>query len=639
MHDPNFFLSAFIYLAAAVLLVPVAHRLGLGSVLGYLIGGALIGPFVLGWVGGEQGEEAMHFAEFGVVIMLFMIGLELEPARLWRMRGPIFGLGGLQVLLTGLAVTGCAMAFGLAFKPALATGMILALSSTAIVMQTLQEKGLMRTDGGSNSFAVLLFQDISVIPMLAVFPLLATGGEVTEHHGWLQEMPPWAQPLVTLGAVALIVIAGQFVVPRGFAILAKTGLRELLTAAALLLIVGVALLMTQVGLSPALGAFVAGVVLAGSHYRHELESNLEPFKGLLLGLFFLAVGASLDFSVIAARPLLVAGLVLALVTLKVAVLLIVAVILKIRGSQRWLLVLALAQGGEFAFALLSMAMQQEIMDHDTAKVLVVVVALSMAAAPLLFILYERVIAPRYTAVSREEREADVIDEQAPVILAGFGRFGNFLGRFMMSQGVKVTVLESDPDHVEMLRKFGFKVFYGDATRMELLHAAGIEEACMLIISLADQAKVAQLVMEVREKYPKLRILSRAHDYDQRFELMRMGLKSEDTVHEQMHGALELAVRALRALGKPAYAMQRAARRWQRYDEETMHMIFPVQEDMDAYASIVRQRRIELTQLFEKDLAELSDHSDKGWEVARADDERKSMGGAGLAETGDVMRDA
>jgi Kef-type K+ transport system membrane component KefB len=321
MHDPNFFLSAFIYLAAAVLLVPVAHRLGLGSVLGYLIGGALIGPFVLGWVGGAQGEEALHFAEFGVVIMLFMIDLELQPSRLWRMRGRIFGLGGMQVVFTALAVMGIALACGLEFKP-------------AIVIQTLQEKALMRTD----SFAVLLFQDIAVIPMLAVFPLLAAGETTTEHHGWLQELPQWAQPLVTLGAVVAIVIAGQFVVPRGYAILAKTGLRELLTAAALLLIVGVALLMTQVGLSPALGAFVAGVVLAGSHYRHELESNLEPFKGLLLGLFFLAVGASLDFSVIAAKPLLVGVLVLGLIVLKTLVLLAIATLLKIRGSHRWLLV-------------------------------------------------------------------------------------------------------------------------------------------------------------------------------------------------------------------------------------------------------------------------------------------------------------
>jgi monovalent cation:proton antiporter-2 (CPA2) family protein len=602
MHDPNFFLSAFIYLAAAVLLVPVAHRLGLGSVLGYLIGGALIGPFVLGWVGGAQGEEALHFAEFGVVIMLFMIGLELEPSRLWRMRGPIFGLGGMQVVFTALTVMGIALACGLEFKPAIATGMILALSSTAIVIQTLQEKALMRTDGGADSFAVLLFQDIAVIPMLAVFPLLAASETTTEHHGWLQELPQWAQPLVTLGAVVAIVIAGQFVVPRGFAILAKTGLRELLTAAALLLIVGVALLMTQVGLSPALGAFVAGVVLAGSHYRHELESNLEPFKGLLLGLFFLAVGASLDFNVIAAKPLLVGVLVLGLIVLKTLVLLAIATLLKIRGSHRWLL--ALAQGGEFAFALLSMASQQQILDAENAKLLVAVVALSMAVTPLLFIVYERVIAPRYTAVSKVERAPDPIDEHAPVILAGFGRFGNFLGRFMMSQGVKVTVLETDPDHVDMLRTFGFKVFYGDATRLDLLHAAGIEQACMLIIALADESKVARLVTEVREKYPKVRILVRAKDYGHRFELLKLGIEAEDMVHEQMHSALALATRALQALGKPAAAMEEAAQRWRRYDDETMHLIVPVQDDFDACASIVRERRIQLTQLFEKDRAEV-----------------------------------
>ena len=604
MHDPNFFLSAFIYLAAAVLLVPVAHRLGLGSVLGYLIGGALIGPFVLGWVGGAQGEEALHFAEFGVVIMLFMIGLELEPSRLWRMRGPIFGLGGMQVVFTALVVMGIAMACGLEFKPAIATGMILALSSTAIVIQTLQEKALMRTDGGADSFAVLLFQDIAVIPMLAVFPLLAAAETTTEHHGWLQELPHWAQPLVTLSAVVAIVIAGQFVVPRGFAILAKTGLRELLTAAALLLIVGVALLMTQVGLSPALGAFVAGVVLAGSHYRHELESNLEPFKGLLLGLFFLAVGASLDFSVIAAKPLLVGVLVLGLIVLKTLVLFAIATLLKLRGSHRWLLALALAQGGEFAFALLSMASQQQILEAENAKLLVAVVALSMAITPLLFIVYERVIAPRYTAVIKEERAPDPIDEHAPVILAGFGRFGNFLGRFMMSQGVKVTVLETDPDHVAMLRTFGFKVFYGDATRLDLLHAAGIEQACMLIIALADESKVARLVTEVREKYPKVRILVRAKDYGHRFELLKLGIEAEDMVHEQMHSALALATRALQALGKPAAAMEEAARKWRRYDDETMHLIVPVQDDFDAYASIVRERRIQLTQLFEKDRAEV-----------------------------------
>lgn len=611
MHESHFFISAFIYLATAVLMVPVAQRLGLGSVLGYLIGGAVIGPFALGWVGGAQGEEAMHFAEFGVVIMLFMIGLELEPSRLWRMRGPIFGLGGLQVVLTALVVMAVALAFGLGTRPALAAGMILALSSTAIVIQTLQEKALMSTDGGSDSFSVLLFQDIAVIPMLAVFPLLAAQGAVQEHHTWLQQLPHWAQPLVTLGAVALIVFAGRHIVPRGFAVLAKTGLRELLTAAALLLIVGVALLMTQVGLSPALGAFVAGVVLAGSHYRHELESNLEPFKGLLLGLFFLAVGASLDFGVVARQPLLIAALVLILIAVKVGVMFAIATVLRLRGSHRWLLSLALAQGGEFAFALLSMAMQQRIMEAETAKILVAVVALSMAFAPLLFLLYERVIAPRYTAVVREAREPDPIDEHAPVILAGFGRFGNFVGRFMMSQGVKVTVLESDPDHVDMLRSFGFKVFYGDATRLSLLHAAGIDQACLLIIGLGDQAKVTRLITEVREHYPELRILVRAHGFDECFEFKALGIPFSDSVHEQMHSALHLGKRALCLLGRPEEAMEAALRKWTRYHDETMPLLMDVQDDMEAYASIVSQRRTELTQLFEKDRAEMGEGMREG----------------------------
>ncbi len=307
---------------------------------------------------------------------------------------------------------------------------------------------------------------------------------------------------------------------------------------------------------------------------------------------------------IAAKPLVTTLLVAGLIALKAAVLFAIASMLKIRGSHRWLLALALAQGGEFAFALLSMAMQQSILDTGTSKLLVAVVALSMAVTPLLFVLYEKAIAPRFTAVVAETRGPDAIDEHAPVIMAGFGRFGNFVGRFMMSQDVKVTVLESDPDHVEMLRTFGFKVFYGDATRLDLLHAAGIAEARMLIITLADRAKVAQLVAEVREKFPHVRILARAHDYDQRHELIRLGLKSEDVVHEQMHSALELGMKALRVFGKPCDAMEAAKRRWKAYDEETFHMLIPVQEDKDAYASIVRERRIQLTQLFEKDRAEL-----------------------------------
>ena len=603
MHDGSFFLSAFIYLSVAVLMVPLAHRLGLGSVLGYLIGGALIGPFGLGWVGGAEGEEALHFAEFGVVIMLFLIGLELEPARLWRLRGPVFGLGGAQVGLTTVVVMAVALACGLAWKPALAIGLMLALSSTAIVIQTLQEKGLLRTDGGSDAFSILLFQDISVIPMLAIFPLLATSAADPLATHAASTMPAWLQPLITLGAVAAIVLGGQFLVPRLFHVLAKTGLRELLTAAALLLIVGVELLMTQVGLSPALGAFVAGVVLAGSHYRHELESNLEPFKGLLLGLFFLAVGASMDFAVVTARPAVTGLLVVGLIVLKAGVLLLIASVLRLEGQRRWLPALALAQGGEFAFALLSIALQQGLLDADTSKLLVAVVALSMAVTPLLFLLYQKVLAPRFAVERPVAREPDPVDEQAPVILAGFGRFGNFVGRFLLSQGVKVTVLETDPDHVEMLRSFGFKVFYGDATRPDLLRAAGIAEAKLLIISLADRAKVARLVTELRASYPRLRLLARAHDYDHRYELLDLGLAPEDIAHELMHGALEIGATALTALGQTPEAARRALNLWRRHDEETLHLLRPVVEDRAAYASIVRQRRIELEQLFEKDRAE------------------------------------
>jgi monovalent cation:proton antiporter-2 (CPA2) family protein len=614
MHDTQFFLTALIYLATAVVLVPVAQRLGLGSVLGYLIGGTLIGPHILAWVGGAEGKDTLQFAEFGVVIMLFMIGLELEPSRLWRLRGPIFGLGGLQVLLTMLVTAAVALVVGCSWKASLAIGMILSLSSTAIVLQTLQEKALSKTLGGEASFAVLLFQDISVIPMLAIFPLLAMGGAVEDSHDWLHTLPGWAQPIATLAAVLFIVLAGRFLVPRGFNILAKTGLRELLTAAALLLIIGVAILMTEVGLSPALGAFVAGVVLASSQYRHELESNLEPFKGLLLGLFFLAIGSSLDFTIVSAQPGTIALLVLALILVKTVVMYIITCLWRLPGEHGWLLALALAQGGEFAFALLSMAAEQKILPESVTKLLLAVVALSMAVTPLLFMLYERVIAPRFTKAAENQRQPDTIDEHAPVIIAGYGRFGNFVGRVLNSQGVKVTVLESDPDHVDMLRSFGFKVFYGDATRIDLLQSAGLEHAKLLIICIIDRAQVAQLIRTTRERFPHVRILARAFDYDHRFELERLGLTRHDVIHEQMGSATELATRAIRALGKPALAAERARQHFLRYDEETRVLLEPFTEDFNQYASIISERRIKLAQLFEADLSALNDTQDKGWET-------------------------
>jgi voltage-gated potassium channel Kch len=380
----------------------------------------------------------------------------------------------------------------------------------------------------------------------------------------------------------------------------------------LLLIIGVALLMTEVGLSPALGAFVAGVVLASSQYRHELESNLEPFKGLLLGLFFLAVGSSLDFTIVTAQPGTVALLVVALILVKTVVMYGITRAWRMPGEHGWLLALALAQGGEFAFALLSMALEQKILAESVTKLLVAVVALSMAVTPLLFVLYERFIALRFTHTADKSRESDAIDEHAPVIMAGYGRFGNFVGRVLNSQGVKVTVLESDPDHVDMLRAFGFKVFYGDATRMELLHSAGLEHAKLLIICIIDRAQVAQLINTVKERFPHVRIMARAFDYDHRFELEKLGLARHDVIHEQMGSATELATRAIRGLGKPALAAERARQHFLRYDEETRAMLEPYIEDFDNYATIIRERRIKLAQLFEADRVGLQDSQDQGW---------------------------
>lgn len=416
MHEGGFFYQAFVYLTAAVVSVPVAKRLGLGSVLGYLIAGIIIGPFVLGLVG-EEGQDVMHFAEFGVVMMLFLIGLELQPALLWKLRVPILGLGGLQVGLTAVLILGAGIALGLAWQTALALGLTLALSSTAIVLQTLNEKGLMKTAGGQNSFSVLLFQDIAVIPILAVMPLLATGHAAAAsgdgHHAttWVEGLPIWAQTGVVLGVVVLIILAGQYLISPLFRIIARTRLREIFTAAALLLVIGIALLMTQVGLSPALGTFLAGVVLAQSEYRHELETDIEPFKGLLLGLFFIAVGASIDFNLIAADPLLITRLVVALILLKFLVLFVTGKFFRMSLDNNLLFAFALAQGGEFAFVLFSFAVQNQVIPPAVANPMIAVVAVSMALTPLLMLINEKLIQPRFGTTEKAARAADEIDEK------------------------------------------------------------------------------------------------------------------------------------------------------------------------------------------------------------------------------------
>jgi monovalent cation:proton antiporter-2 (CPA2) family protein len=422
--------------------------------LGYLIAGIVIGPFGLELLGdGQQG--VMEFAEFGVVLMLFLIGLELEPQRVWRMRSAILGLGGLQVTVTTVLIAAIALAVGLSWQVAIAVGMTLALSSTAIVMQTLSEKGLTNTAGGQSAFSVLLFQDLAVIPMLAIIPLLGSGAadhaavEGAAEHGplWIENLAGRARTLMVLGAVAAVVLAGRFVVRPAFRFIARTHQREIFTAGALLLVIGIALLMDQVGLSPALGTFVAGVVLANSEYRHELEVEIEPIKGLLLGVFFIAVGASIDFALVAQRPWLILALVAGLITLKALVLFGLGRVFGLALDQNLLFALALAEAGEFAFVLFSFARQNDVLSQAVIDLLVAVVALTMAPPPLLLLFNQRVLQPRIGTRQREQREADVIEEEDPVIIAGFGNFGSAVGRLLSANGVGTTVLDNNSDRV------------------------------------------------------------------------------------------------------------------------------------------------------------------------------------------------
>lgn len=622
--DNNFLFQAMVFLAAAVLFVPIANRLGLGSVLGYLLAGIIIGPFVIGFVNNE-GEQIMHFAEFGVVMMLFLVGLELEPTLLWRMRKTILGLGGLQVLLTTSIMGGLALAIGQNWNEALAIGMILAMSSTAIVLQTLNEKGLMRTAAGQSSFAVLLFQDIAVIPILAILPLLAVHGITSgsgEAHGsdtWVSHLPAWAQTLAVLGAVAIVIVGGQFLVRPLMRVIARTRLRELFSATALLIVVAIAVLMTQVGLSPALGTFLAGVVLANSEYRHELESDLEPFKGLLLGLFFMAVGASIDFNLIGSQPMLIAGLVLAIMFLKALVLLALGKYFKLSSEQNLIFAIGLSQVGEFAFVLLSFVQQENILNPETSGLLVAVVAISMALTPLLVLFNEKMVLPRIgTTEEPMGREADVIDEKNPVIIAGFGRYGNTTGRFLRANGIGTTVLDIDSDRVDLLRKMGMKVYYGDASRYDLLKSAGAGDAQIIIIALDSAEKNIELVETVKKHFPHLHILVRAFDRPDTYELMDAGVLH--IYRETVDTSLRTGVDALKLLGIRAYRAERAARKFFKYDEKALKSLAAVRDDQKAYIDTVRQRIEELEDLMQTDLRDKDIESDAGWnpETLRAE---------------------
>jgi monovalent cation:proton antiporter-2 (CPA2) family protein len=545
-----YLLSAFIYLCAAVIAVPLAKRLGLGSVLGYLIAGVVIGP-VLGLVGSET-SSIQHFAEFGVVMMLFLVGLELEPRMLWNMRHKLLGLGGLQVVLTALAFFGAGLALGLEWRVALTVGLILCLSSTAIVLQTFSEKGLEKTEGGRTAFSVLLFQDIAVIPMLALIPLLAmpgligTGAEEVGHSelSLVAHLDGWLYAAVVLGSIGAVIVAGHYLSYPLFRYIAASGLREAFTAAALMLVIGIAVLMSLVGLSPALGTFLAGVVLANSEFRHELETDIEPFKGLLLGLFFITVGAGIQFPLLFDNLGMVLGLTVAVMLIKALVLLGLALLFRIRLSNGWLFTLSLAQAGEFGFVLLSFSIQNNVLPGALVPVLSLVVALSMFLTPVLFILYVRLILPRYNK-SDEQREPDVIDESGTVIIAGIGRFGQIVNRLLRANGVATVVLDHEVNQIENMRAILIKSFFGDATRHDLLHSAGVQDATLFIVAIDQREPAVELVRHLKHSYPDLRVLARAYDRGHLYSLRDAG--ADHVVMETYHSALAVGTQALRDL--------------------------------------------------------------------------------------------
>ncbi len=596
-------IDALVYLAAAVICVPLAKRFGLGAVLGYLIAGAAIGPWGLRFI--EDVESTMHFSEFGVVLMLFVIGLELEPKRLMAMRKSVFGGGALQLGICGIALAGGMMAFGLGWKAALVVGAALALSSTAIAVATMNERNFLPTPTGQSSFAILLFQDIAAIPLLAVVPLL--GGQAAASAD-----PGWMNALRAFGAIAAVIVIGLYLTRPLLRIIAATDLREVFTAFALLLVIGIAQVMTLAGLSMGLGAFLAGVLLASSEYRHALETDIEPFKGLLLGLFFISVGMAIDFGLLISQPLVVAMLIGGFLTVKLVTLWVVARIIDVNARQRWLFAVMLSQGGEFAFVVFGAARMAGVLSREWEALLTMAVALSMATTPLLLILHDWWMARIECGKDGEPRQPDVIDEKdAPVIIAGFGRFGQIVGRMLMANGIRAVVLDHDPDQIELLRKFGNKVFYGDATRLDLLEAAGAKHARLLVNAIDDVEDNLKLVDLVRENFPNLAIVARARNVTHYVELRQRGVTLVE--RETFESALLAGRHALEALGFDRTRARDVANLFRRHNVATTESMIPHFDDDERLVSASKQGRDELAEQIARDRQKFDEeHSSKGW---------------------------
>jgi glutathione-regulated potassium-efflux system ancillary protein KefC/glutathione-regulated potassium-efflux system protein KefB len=607
MHADSLLIQALVYLTAGVVSVPIAKRLGLGSVLGYLIAGALVGPFVLNLVG--EAGDVMRFAEFGVVILLFLIGLEVRPALLWEMRTSIFGLGLAQMLASAALMGAVAMMLGADWRVAIAAGLILAMSSTAIVLQSLEEKGLRQGPIGQSAFGVLLFQDLAVIPLFAFLPLLAVGHPVAvaaaeaSGHGAsvFAGKPEWMRIAATFGAVAGVVVGGRYLTRPMFRFIAAARLREIFTASALLLVVAVAALMELVGLSPALGAFLAGVVLAESEFRRELETDIEPFRGLLLGLFFISVGAGLNFGLVIAQPVLVVSLTLGLMAAKAVAMWVVGVAFRRSPRDAATIAVSLAQGGEFAFVLIGFVLTARVLTGEQAALATAVVALSMALTPVAFALYEKFVLNRSGGLAEPEQLP--FDQGAPdAIVAGFGRFGQIATRLLTANDFKVVLLDSSIEQIDTIRRFGWQVHYGDATRLDLLRAAGADKARILLVAIDDKDKAVELVKAATEYFPNLTIIARAFDRRHAYELVRVG--GDEVVRETFESALLFGKKALLRLGLSDRRAARAVTLFREHDLALFNKLAPVYGEEERYAMAVRDSRETMEKLLAAEMRRL-----------------------------------
>ncbi|WP_038175154.1 MULTISPECIES: glutathione-regulated potassium-efflux system protein KefB [Vibrio] len=584
--ESNFLQSSVIFLTAAVVAVPIAQRLGLGSVLGYLLAGIAIGPWGLGLI--RDVEAILHFAEFGVVLLLFLIGLELNPKKLLQMKGPILGLGGAQVVITTLVLASIAYAVGTSWQTSLVIGMGLALSSTAIALRVIDEQGLAGSETGQSGFAVLLFQDIAVIPMLAVLPVLAgnTAGD-------------WLDALWMLAGVVGLLFGGHFLLRPLFRYVVLSGVRELFTVAALLLVIGIALVMERIGLSMALGTFLAGVLLAESEYRHELEIAIEPFKGLLLGLFFIAVGMAVNLGLLALQPVAVLSAVFALVAVKGFILYVLARLAGSRDKARSKMAAILSQGGEFAFVIFTAASSEGLLDEQQTAFLLVVVSLSMVTTPLLLMAQSKWYARRLNIETETQLKSDVINKQPRVIIAGFGRFGQIIGRLMYANKIKVTVLESDASQIKLLRKYGYKVFYGDATQLDLLRAAGADKAEAMVICTDSPDEIMKIIELCQTHFPQLKLLARARSRVEAYQLLSHGV--DNYSRETFLGALDLGRQALVSMGMHPYQAKRAEAHFRKLDNAMLKELLPQHNDDKQLASRAKEARKELEEIFGREL--------------------------------------